>query len=185
MNSKDATFAIYRDRAEIKVAVHSLIELGFNKSTITTFQSKCGGSKDFSQVLKYQFKNGAVIGAIVGTVLGSVFFAIANGELFGSRLIMMLVDILFGGLLGAAGGTLVGIGTPDPAAKRYGQYLQSGGILLSVYGENPKQIQQAKEVLSATGGQDIQLINELKTWEKANLERIDLEKVQTEGALDL
>jgi uncharacterized membrane protein len=180
MNTKDATFAIYRNQDEIKVAIHSFVKLGFNKSALWAFQSKRNGSKDFSQVQKYQFKNGAIIGAAVGAILIGGFFMFVDKELIGSRLIMIFVGIFIGALLGAAGGFLVGIGTPDPAAKRYGQYLQSGGILLSVHSENPKQIQQAQEVLTETGGQDIQLINELKTWDDANLERINLEKLQPE-----
>lgn len=85
---------------------------------------------------------------------------------------------------GAAAGTLVGVGTPDPAAKRYGQYLQSGGILISVHSESPQQIQQAKKILSAIGGQDIQLLNETNTWAKANLEIIDLQKLQAEAPIE-
>lgn len=185
MNTKDATFAIFRDREEIKVAVRSFLKLGFAESALWAFQVKKNGTKDFSQVQKSEFKNGAILGAIVGATFAGIFFISTNSELFGSRSMMILGGIFLGALVGAAGGTLVGIGTPTPAAKRYGQYLESGGILFSVHSDSPKQIQQAQEILFATGGQDIQLINELKTWNKANLERIGLEKLQTDAALDL
>lgn len=176
MNPKEATFAIYRDQSEIKVAMHSLIKLGFARSDISTFQSKAYGDKDFSQVLLYQLRNGAIAGAIVGAVLGSVFFMVVGGHLLGSHLLVMIVDSLLGGLVGAVCGTLVGIATPSPPAKRHGQYLQSGGILLSVHSDTAKQIDLAQAVLTATGGQDIHLINEINTWETANLERMDREK---------
>jgi hypothetical protein len=185
MNSKDATFAIYRTREEIKVAVHSFVKLGFKKSALWVFQSKANGSKDFSQFQKYQFKNGAAIGALAGAIILGAVFMVAARHINDNRWLLMTGGIVFGGLLGAAAGTLIGIGTPNPAAKRYGQYLQSGGILLSMHSESPKQVQQAKEILSATGGQDIQLINELKTWDKANLEILDLEKLEAESLLEL
>jgi hypothetical protein len=179
MNSKDATFAIYRNEEEIKLAIQSFLQLGFDRSELWAFQSKLHGAKDFSQVQKYQFKKGAFIGAVFGVLVGA-FAMLARGELVANHWTLMILGVFAGGVLGAAIGTLVGIGTPDPAAKRYGQYLQSGGILLSVHSENPKQILQAQEILRTTGGQDIQLINELETWDKANLERIDLEKLQAE-----
>jgi hypothetical protein len=182
MNSKDATFAIYRTREEIKVAARSFAKLGFENSAIWVFQSKPRGSKDFSQVQKYQFKTGAVIGALVGAALSIGFFMLINTETINNRWVLMSVGVLIAGLFGAAGGTLVGVGTPDPAAKRYGQYLQSGGILMSVHSDSPNQVKQAHEVLSATGGQDIQVINEMKTWDQANLERIDLENLSSEAA---
>jgi hypothetical protein len=166
MNSQDATFAIYRSREEIKKAVQSFTKFGFDKSSLLVFQSNPNGSKDFTQVLKYQFKNGAIIGAIAGAeILGAIAIS-GTGVMDGSKWIILTGGILVGGILGAAAGTLVGIGTPDPAAKRYGQYLQSGGILLSVHSENPQQIQQVEEILSATGGQDIQLLNEKKLGPK-------------------
>ncbi|MBN8538174.1 MAG: hypothetical protein J0M15_14065 [Deltaproteobacteria bacterium] len=184
MNSQDATFAIYRSREEIKKAVQSFTKFGFDISSLLVFQSKRNGSKDFSQVQKYQLKNGAIIGAIAGAAIVGAIALSGIGGLNGGRWIMLTGGIIVGGILGATAGTLVGVGTPDPAAKRYGQYLQSGGILISVHSESPQQIQQAKKILSATGGQDIQLLNETNTWAKANLEIIDLQKLQAEAPLE-
>ncbi len=184
MSTKDASFAIYRNRDEIRIAVRSLLKLGFQNSDLMIFQAKHGGAQDFQQVQKYQIKKGAILGAPIGAIiLGGIGFA-AGGQLSGSPLGIMAAAAALGLVLGAVCGTLVGIGTPDPAAKRYGQYLKSGGILLSVHNQNLQQIQKAQKVLSATGGQDIQLINESDTWGKANLERVDLEKLEAEGRTD-
>jgi hypothetical protein len=185
MNANDGTFAIFRNRDEVKVAVHSFLKLGFNKSALWVFQSKLNHSKDFFQFPKYQVKTCLGIGAIVGAIIVGTIATVSIGELSGGLWTMMAVGIPFGALFGAAAGTLVGIGIPDPAAKRYGQYLRSGGILLSVHSNSPKQVRQANEILSATGGQDIQLMNELKTWNKAKLEMIDLEKMQVEAQLHI
>lgn len=179
MNINDATFAIYRDQGEIKIALQSLKKLGFIKTAMSVYQTKKYGSKDFPQVQKFQYIYSSIIGSVIGIFIASGFFIFAKVDYVGSRFIFIILGIFFGGLLGAAGGLLVGIGTPDPAAKRYGQYLQSGGILLSVHCNTPKQFQQAQEVLSSTGGQDIQVINEIKTWRNANIERIDLENLQS------
>jgi hypothetical protein len=183
MSSKDATFAIYRDQREIKVALHTLLKMGFNNSAVLALQSKRGGPKDFAQVQKSQFRSGALIGALIGSILFGGFFMFATEDLGTQRMLLTLFGIFIGGLFGAAAGTLVGIGTPAPAAQRYGQYLQSGGILLSVNSNSPEQVAQAQWILAETGGQDIQLINEFETWDKANLERIDLEKLQNETAV--
>ncbi len=183
MNNQNATFAIYHDRKEIRQAVRSFTKLGFDESDLWAFQARESGSKDFSKVQKFHFTKGAIGGAIVGLILVGVFLSIADRELLSSRWLILGI-VLIGGLFGAAAGTLIGIGTPDPTAKRYGQYLDSGGILLSVHSETPEQIQQAREVLLATGGQDIHVMNEFKTWEKANMERLDLEKFRHASALD-
>lgn len=180
MSTTDATFAIYRNRADVLVALNSFLGHGFRSSALWVFQSKRDGAKDFSQVQRCQLKTGALIGALVGAIAVGGFFAFGMSDPVGGRWLMLFVGVFVGGLFGAAAGTLVGVGTPDSAGKRYGQYLQSGGILVSVHSETPDQIQQAHEILIATGGQDVQYINELKTWEKANLERINIEAFQAE-----
>ncbi len=185
MKPNEATFAIYRDREEIKTALRSFVKLGFNRSDILTFQAREHGSKDFGQIQKYQFKTGAIVGAIFGSILVGGSFVFFNFATMSSRWFLIIPGIFIGAVVGAAGGMLVGIGIPDTAAKRYGQYLQAGGILLSVQSQNPEQIKQAQSILSATGGQDIHLMNASETWRSAKLERIEVEDVQTENVLDL
>jgi hypothetical protein len=183
MSTKNATFAIFRDKDEIKLAVRSFVKLGFNKSALWIFQSNQNGDQDFNEFQNSQLKNGAMIGAVIGALIFGAFFLFNQHHFPGNQWALALASIILGAIVGAAGGTLVGIGTPVPVAKRYGQYLKSGGILLSVHSDNPKQLHQAQEVLFATGGQDIHLINEEKTWIDANLERIELEDLELNQSL--
>jgi hypothetical protein len=47
------------------------------------------------------------------------------------------------------------MGIPEFQAKRYEGRLQKGGILLSVHCDTAEEIKRAKEVLKATGGEDV------------------------------
>ncbi len=173
-----ATFAIYKTVDEVKMAQKSLKKLGFNDQDFLIFQSVADGDKDFSQVLRSQIKNGAVFGAILGGfILGSLFLFIGMHTLenfYGaahfsilSKVFMILLSVLLGGIAGAACGVLVGVGIPDRAGIRFGQYLQSGGILLSVHNKNDLENEKSKSILQAAGGQDIQIVDEEHTWQLA------------------
>jgi hypothetical protein len=181
MIQKNATFAIYENLEQAKKTVGLLLKLGFTKADIWIYQAKQDGSKDFAQVQRSQFKNGALIGALTGAAFAVGLFLFGTEFLASSIWIVKFVGVIVAGAaLGAACGFLVGIGTPDPVAKRYGQYLEAGGILLSVHCGTPNQIVRAKEILSGSGGQDVHLADELKTWREANLERIEIETLPVE-----
>jgi hypothetical protein len=66
-----------------------------------------------------------------------------------------LAGIGAGGAVGGFTGALIGMGIPEYEAKRYEGRIQSGGILLSVHCDSSDWTKKAKEVLSATGAQDI------------------------------
>ena len=171
MKTKKATFAIYKTRDEIRIAMRTLIKLGFKLKNLAVLQPKVGGDKDFPQVQQNQVKNGAVCGAILGAfAAGSLYLFLgpAGSNLAGFG------AILLGAVAGAACGALVGIGTPDPVAKRYGQYMHSGGILLSVESESREDAVRAEHILSATGGHDVHVENEAVTWDHAIMENIQI-----------
>lgn len=65
-----------------------------------------------------------------------------------------------GGAVGGFTGALIGMGIPGFEAKRYEGRLQKGGILLSVHCDTAGQITRAKEVLKATGGEDVSSTSE-------------------------
>jgi hypothetical protein len=50
---------------------------------------------------------------------------------------------------------LIGLGIPEYEAKRYEGRIKSGGILLSVHSDNSEWTKKAKEILRATGAEDI------------------------------
>ena len=57
--------------------------------------------------------------------------------------------------MGGVAGALIGLGIPEFEAKRYEGHLQKGGILLSVHCDTPGEIMRAKEVVKATGAEDV------------------------------
>jgi len=57
--------------------------------------------------------------------------------------------------LGTLVGALIGMGIPEYEAKRYEGLVKDGGILLSVHCDTSQEIDRAKEILKATGAEDI------------------------------
>ena len=176
MKTKKATFAIYKTRDEIRMAVRALLRLGFKNKNLAVLQPIRQGAKDFPHVQKNQFKNFAAYGSIVGAFIagtGYLFLSETTSDAnFIQSTFALLGVMILGGIAGTAFGALVGIGTPDPVAKRYGQYMHSGGILLSVQSETPSEALRAEHILTATGGQDVHVENESVTWDSAIMENI-------------
>ena len=52
-------------------------------------------------------------------------------------------------------GALIGMGIPEYEAKRYEGRIKNGGILLSAHCDTSDEIKRAKEVMKATGAEDI------------------------------
>jgi hypothetical protein len=57
--------------------------------------------------------------------------------------------------VGGIAGALVGMGIPEYEAKRYEGRIEKGGILLSVHADNSDWVKKAKDILSATGAEDV------------------------------
>jgi hypothetical protein len=66
-----------------------------------------------------------------------------------------LAGLGVGGAVGGFTGALIGMGIPEFEAKRYEGRLQKGGILLSVHCDTSEEIKRSKEVLKATGAEDV------------------------------
>lgn len=193
MKNKPAAFAIYKNRSEIRTAIRSLLRLGFKDSSLAVMQPVKGGAQDFPQVQKNQIATGARVGAFLGAfIAGGLYLFIGPG--LDSHAVVMnaavwlgtlvaIVAVVLGGIAGAACGALVGIGTPKPMGRRYGQYLHSGGILLSVESETPEQAARAESVLLATGGQDVHIGNEKTTWNEALVENYEMAHEKSKNRL--
>ena len=65
-----------------------------------------------------------------------------------------------GGAVGGITGALVGMGIPEYEAKRYEGRVKDGGILLSVHAGSSEWAKRAKQILEATGAQDISSTSE-------------------------
>jgi hypothetical protein len=100
---------------------------------------------------------GGVIGGTLGVLAGIGMLAIPGlGPFIAAGPIMAgLAGLGVGGAVGGVTGALIGSGIPEFEAKRYEGRLQHGGILLSVHCDTSDEIKRAKEVLKATGAEDV------------------------------
>ena len=100
---------------------------------------------------------GGVIGGTLGVLAGVGLLAIPGlGPFIAAGPIMAgLAGMGVGGAVGGFTGALVGMGIPEFEAKRYEGRLQEGGILLSVHCDTSEEIKRSKEVLKATGAEDV------------------------------
>jgi hypothetical protein len=87
------------------------------------------------------------IGALAIPGLGPF---IAAGPIMAS-----LAGLGVGGAVGGLIGALVGMGIPEYEAKRYEGRVKDGGVLLSVHCDTADEISRAKDLLKATGAEDI------------------------------
>ena len=66
-----------------------------------------------------------------------------------------LAGLGVGGAVGGLVGALVGMGIPEYEAKRYEGRVKEGGVLLSVHCDTSDQIRVAKDMLKASGAEDV------------------------------
>lgn len=178
-NTDVATFGIYKTEDEVKIAKDALLRDGFRSSQISVMYPRRTGAKDFSQVQRNQLLTGAFIGSVMGAILVGIFgvtMAVGISPALGILTLMspgwiIFFSVIGGMIVGAGAGALVGIGTPVPAGQRYGEYLNVGGILLSVHIDDLEQSQKANRILLETGASDVNDVAESSSWQAAIEER--------------
>lgn len=196
MKDNKALFAIYRSMNEVRIVMNSLKRFGFAEKDLAVLRPLHDGPKDFSQLQfqNNQLRNGAIAGGILGVITTGLFYIFATNGVspftifsqfsMSGGILTVLFSILLGSLIGAGVGVLVGIGTPDPTGKRYGQYLQSGGFLVSVHTNNDEETSHARSILETTGGQDIHVAPRRQTWHSAIMENIKLTDLENHNRLE-
>lgn len=176
LDAHKAAFGVFRRRVELQTAKTKLMESGFDSSVISVLHPSHPGAKDFPSRQKSNIKNGAIIGAALG---GLVFFVLGVmlslrtapitafdlPDFLNSPLALIATGVLGGLLFGAAAGALVGIGTPQRAELRYGDYVDAGGMLLSVHVKDADEALKAQTILESAGAEDINLLEESHAWE--------------------
>jgi len=100
---------------------------------------------------------GGIIGGTLGILAGIGTLAIPGvGPLIAAGPIMAgLAGLGIGGTVGGVVGALVGMGIPEYEAKRYEGRVKNGGVLLSAHCDTSDEVSRAKDVLKATGAEDI------------------------------
>ena len=165
-----AVFGIYPNYANVESGVNGLKAAGFSNRDISVLFPQSSGSKDFAHEKGTKAPEGAsagagtgaVVGGAMGWLLGIGALAIPGlGPFIAAGPIMAaLAGAGVGGAVGGITGALVGMGIPEYEAKRYEGRVKDGGILLSVHSDNAEQTKRAKQILEATGAQDISSTSE-------------------------
>lgn len=165
VSKKTAVFGIYSAREDVEMAADLLARSGFPVTGISVLLPESLGTKDIRAEKATKAPAGAAAGAGSGAVLGGTLGLLAGigalaipgiGPLIAAGPLMaMLAGIGVGGAVGGFAGALIGLGIPEYEAKRYEGRLQRGGILLSVHCDTSDEIDQAREVLERTGGEDL------------------------------
>src|SRR6202049_3706026 len=172
-----AVFGIYPNYASVENGVDGLKAAGFSNRDISVLFPQSAGSKDFAHEKGTKAPEGATAGAGTGVVLGGALgwlmgvgaLAIPGlGPFIAAGPIMAaLAGAGVGGAVGGVTGALVGMGIPEYEAKRYEGRVKDGGILLSVHSDSSESTKRAKQILQATGAQDISSTSEAGSDEKS------------------
>jgi hypothetical protein len=165
-----AVFGIYPSYANVESGVDGLKAAGFSNRDISVLFPESMGTRDFAHEKGTKAPEGATAGAGTGVVLGGAMgwllgigaLAIPGlGPFIAAGPIMAaLAGAGAGGVVGGLAGALVGMGIPEYEAKRYEGRVNDGGILLSVHSDSSEWTKRAKQILEATGAQDVSSTSE-------------------------
>jgi hypothetical protein len=182
-DKRTSVFGIYTTRAGAEHAVDELIRRAFTPSDISVLVPEGGGVRDLATEKHTKAPEGTTTGATTGGVIGGTLGLLAGigalaipglGPFIAAGPIMAtLAGVGAGGAVGGLIGALAGMGMPEYEAKRYEGRMKNGGILLSAHCTTSKQIEIAKDVLKATGAEDISSAGEEKVDDDDRADRTD------------
>ena len=160
-----AAFGIYPNNSAAERAVDQLIAAGFSTQDVSVLMSDRQTSRDFAAEKNTKAPEGATTGVGVGGAVGGTLGLLAGigalaipgvGPLIAAGPIMgALAGLGVGGTVGGVVGALIGLGIPEYEAKRYEGRVKDGGVLLSVHCDSSNEVSRAKDLLKATGAEDI------------------------------
>lgn len=159
-------FGLYDSRGEMETAIEKMRLEGFRREDISVLTPQAGEFATFGHEKATKAPEGAVTGGGVGAVLGGTL-----GWLVGAGVVIVnpvlaplvaagpimaaLAGASAGGVVGGLGGSLIGVGFPEYEAKRYEDFINRGGILLSIHADDAEWTVKAKRILEETGAHDI------------------------------
>ncbi len=167
-----AVFGIYPNQSAVEQGIERLRDAGYRATDISVLMPENVGTKDLGAVKATKAPEGASTGTVTGMALGGVLGWLAGiGSLAipgigpfiaAGPIVAALAGIGAGGAVGGLTGALIGAGIPEYEAKRYEGRIAKGGILLSVHSDNSDWTKRAKDILQATGAEDISSTGETK-----------------------
>src|SRR5271168_4402344 len=159
-------FGIYSTRLGVENGADALVHAGFPATDISVLlPENLSGTKEMGTEKATKAPEGTAAGVTTGGVIGGTLGGLAGvgllaipglGPFIAAGPIMAgLAGLGVGGAVGGFTGALIGAGIPEFEAKRYEGRLQHGGILLSVHCDTSDEVKRAKDVLRATGAEDV------------------------------
>jgi hypothetical protein len=163
---KVGVFGIYSTRAGVENGADALVRAGFPSPDISVLlPESLAGTKEMGTEKATKAPEGTAAGATTGGVIGGTLGVLAGIGMLAipglgpfiaaGPIVAGLAGLGVGGAVGGVTGALIGAGIPEFEAKRYEGRLQKGGILLSVHCDTSEEIKRAKDVLKATGAEDV------------------------------
>ena len=160
-----AVYGIYANSGLAERAVDRILSAGFSSNDISVLLPDTQTTKEFAHEKNTKAPEGTTTGVTTGGVVGGTLGLLAGigarsipglGPFIAAGPIMgALAGLGVGGAVGGLIGALVGMGIPEYEAKRYEGRVKEGGVLLSVHCDTSDEISRAKDLLKATGAEDI------------------------------
>jgi Protein of unknown function (DUF3341) len=187
-----SVFGIYKDRIAVERAVDALRAGGFSNNDISALFPENSGTRDFATEKHTKAPEGATTGAGTGALLGGgLGWLVGIGALAipglgpfiaAGPIMAALAGAGVGGAVGGLTGALIGMGIPEYEAKRYEGRVKDGGILVSVHSDSSDETKRAKQLLEATGAEDISSTGEASADTKADETRAEKRAGETRVA---
>jgi hypothetical protein len=172
-----SVFGIFKTVAQAELAVGTLTSAGFANNDISVLLSDAQTSHEFAHEKNTKAPEGTATGATTGGIIGGTLGLLAGigtlaipgiGPLIAAGpIVATLAGVGAGGAAGGIIGALVGMGIPEYEAKRYEGHVKKGGVLMSVHCGTSRQVDRAKQLLNATGAEDIAASGEVSSGQPA------------------
>ncbi len=174
-DKRTSVFGIYPTAAAADSGADALVRAGFPTGDISVLLSD-PSSRELAHEKHTKAPEGTATGATAGGVIGGTLGLLAGigalaipglGPFIAAGPIMAtLAGLGAGGAVGGLVGAMSGLGIPEYEAKRYAGRVKDGGVLVSVHCDTSDRVKQAKDVLKASGADDIASAGEVKTDDK-------------------
>ena len=172
MSKNISVYGIYKNRLQVEEAIGNLRAHGFWAEDTSVLLPETMGNKEMGIEAGSKAPEGAVVGGTTGVLAGGVLgWLVGIGSLAipgvgpfiaAGPIMAALAGAGAGAALGGVTGGLVGAGIPEYEAQRYEGRIKKGGILVSIHCDDSHWSSKAKEVLEATGAEDISSSGEAK-----------------------
>lgn len=150
---------------EVENLVDRLRSQGFADSEISVLLPDRSDSGEFDPIKSTKASEGAALGATTGGVAGgalALFAGLGALAIPGAGPFLAagpIVAALGGAALGATTcgvvGGLIGLGVPEPDARRYGDKLTRGHFLLAAHSDDGDRAERAEKIFHQGGAEDV------------------------------